>query len=235
MLSGLWSLVLVSIINGITLLVSYISHNAFPDPLSEAEENHYIEEMLKGDPKAKSILAEHNLRLVAHIVKKFNLSHEKTDDLISIGTIGLLKGINSFKPNKGTKLATYAAKCIENEILMYLRQSKKTRSEVYLQDAVGKDKKGNEITLIEVINPLQESVTDIAEQHLEYKELLQKINRLCYREKKVLLLRFGILDGIPQTQKQVAKELNISRSYVSRLEKKAIKNLNKILKSKKNS
>ena len=130
MISGLWSLLILSVLNGITLLVSYMANNTFPQPLSEQEEEHYIQRMMQGDNEAKEVLAEHNLRLVAHIVKKFSTHSEETDDLISIGTIGLLKGIHSFQPNRGTKLATYAARCIENEILMHLRHIKKMRSEV---------------------------------------------------------------------------------------------------------
>ncbi len=229
MISGLWSLLILSVLNGITLLVSYMANNTFPQPLSEQEEEHYIQRMMQGDNEAKEVLAEHNLRLVAHIVKKFSTHSEETDDLISIGTIGLLKGIHSFQPNRGTKLATYAARCIENEILMHLRHIKKMRSEVSLHDPIGVDREGNEITLIEILGSHEESVSEIVEQHMEQKMLLQKLNTLSQREKKVLIMRFGLLDGVKKTQRKIARELNISRSYVSRIEKKALQKLIKEL------
>lgn len=229
MISSLWSLLILSVLNGITLLVSYMANNTFPQPLSEQEEEHYIQRMMQGDNEAKEVLAEHNLRLVAHVVKKFSTHSEETDDLISIGTIGLLKGIHSFQPNRGTKLATYAARCIENEILMHLRHIKKMRSEVSLHDPIGVDREGNEITLIEILGSHEESVSEIVEQHMEQKMLLQKLNTLSQREKKVLIMRFGLLDGVKKTQRKIARELNISRSYVSRIEKKALQKLIKEL------
>jgi RNA polymerase sporulation-specific sigma factor len=230
MISGLWSLLIISVINGITLLVSYMANNTFPRPLSEEEEAKYISLLLQGDDNARDILAAHNLRLVAHIVKKYDSSYEETDDLISIGTIGLIKGINSFKPDRGTRLATYAARCIENEILMHLRYTKKNRFEVSLYDPIGVDREGNEITLIEILGTHAEVVPEIVELGIEYKLLLEKMNKLERREKEVLVMRFGMDDGIKKTQRDIARKLGISRSYVSRIEKRALTRLIKELK-----
>ncbi|NPV72449.1 MAG: RNA polymerase sporulation sigma factor SigK, partial [Pelotomaculum sp.] len=151
MLPGLWTLTVVSLVNGLLLLVSYIANNTFPQPLSEEEEAKYLKLLNMGNEEARNILTERNLRLVAHIVKKFDSTGEDSDDLISIGTIGLIKAINTFNPGKGTRLATYAAKCIENEILMHLRFMKKVKVEVSLYDPIGVDKEGNEITLIDIL------------------------------------------------------------------------------------
>jgi RNA polymerase sporulation-specific sigma factor len=147
MISGLWAVFIISVIKGISLLVSYIKNNAFPQPLSEEEEELYLNKMNEGDENARHILIEHNLRLVAHIIKKFESTGEELEDLISIGTIGLIKAINTFNKEKGTKLATYAARCIENEILMHLRSLKKVKGEVSLYDPIGVDKEGNELPL----------------------------------------------------------------------------------------
>jgi len=153
----------LSIVKGISLLVSYLTNNAFPQPLSEEEEAHYIALMLQGDEEARNVLIEHNLRLVAHIIKKFEGTGEDNDDLISIGAIGLIKAINTFNPDKGTRLATYAARCIENEILMHLRSIKKTKGEVSIHDPIGVDREGNEITLIDVLGTDQDIVADTVE------------------------------------------------------------------------
>lgn len=147
MVPGFWALTVISLINGILLLVSYISNNTFPQPLSEDEEAKYLELLAQGDEDARNVLTERNLRLVAHIVKKFDSTGEENDDLISIGTIGLIKAINTYDKGKGTRLATYAARCIENEILMHLRSTRKNRAEVSLYDPIGVDKEGNEFTL----------------------------------------------------------------------------------------
>ncbi|GAB6156845.1 hypothetical protein JCM39194_00450 [Desulfotomaculum varum] len=147
MLPGLWTVAILSLVNGVIALVSYITNNTFPHPLNEEEEAHYLELLAAGDENARHVLTERNLRLVAHIVKKFDSTGEDVDDLISIGTIGLIKAINTFKPDKGTRLATYAARCIENEILMHLRFIKKVKAEVSLYDPIGVDKEGNEIPL----------------------------------------------------------------------------------------
>ncbi len=225
MLPGLWTLTLVSLVNGLLLLVSYIANNTFPQPLSEEEEAKYLKLLKQGDEKARNVLTERNLRLVAHIVKKFDNSGEDPDDLISIGSIGLIKAINTFNPSKGTRLATYAARCIENEILMHLRFMKKVRAEVSLYDPIGVDKEGNEITLIDVLGTHAEVVSEMVENSFEKKRLKEKVLHLSRREKKVLELRFGLEDGDRKTQREIARSLGISRSYVSRIEKRAISKL----------
>ncbi|HPU35757.1 MAG TPA: RNA polymerase sporulation sigma factor SigK [Bacillota bacterium] len=225
MLPGLWALAVVSLVNGLMLLVSYIANNTFPQPLSEEEEAKYLRLLARGDEVARNVLTERNLRLVAHIVKKFDSTGEDPDDLISIGTIGLIKAINTFNPGKGTRLATYAARCIENEILMHLRYTKKIRSEVSLYDPIGVDKEGNEITLIDILGTHPEIVSEMVENRFEQKRLREKVHQLTRREKKVLELRFGLEDGARKTQREIARSLGISRSYVSRIEKRALSKL----------
>lgn len=225
MIPGFWTFTVLSLINGLLLLVSYITNNTFPQPLSEEEERKYLDLLSKGSEEARNILIERNLRLVAHIVKKYDNTGEDIDDLISIGTIGLIKAINTFNPQKGTRLATYAARCIENEILMHLRFIKKIRSEVSLYDPIGLDKEGNEITLIDVLGTHPEIVSETVEYLFEQKRLLEKICKLSKREKKVLELRFGLGNGGHSTQREIAKQLGISRSYVSRIEKRALSKL----------
>lgn len=227
MLPGLWTLTVVSLVNGLMLLVSYIANNTFPQPLSEQEEAKYLKLLHEGDEGARNVLTERNLRLVAHIVKKFDSTGEDPDDLISIGTIGLIKAINTFNPGKGTRLATYAARCIENEILMHLRYTKKMRAEVSLYDPIGVDKEGNEITLIDILGTHSEVVAETVENKFEQKRLREKVHHLTRREKKVLELRFGLLDGARKTQREIARNLGISRSYVSRIEKRALSKLTK--------
>lgn len=221
------------ILNNIFFLLGYISNvNSFPQPLSPEEEQHYLDLLKKGDEEARNILIERNLRLVAHIVKKYSSTINDSDDLISIGTIGLIKAISTFNHEKGTRLATYAARCIENEILMHIRSNKKTQSEVSLQDPIGVDRDGNEIALIDVIGNESESVVEEAELKMQVKRLYNKMKDvLKAREKMVLELRYGLLNGTGKTQREIAKMLGISRSYVSRIEKKAIKKLGKELKS----
>lgn len=206
------------------VLVSYINNNAFPQPLSETEEAYYLSRLGQGD-EARNKLIEHNLRLVAHITKKFDGTGEDNDDLISIGTIGLIKAINTFNPEKGTKLATYAARCIENEILMHLRTLKKSRGEVYIYDPIGVDKEGNEITLIDVLGTDPDAVSDMVENYFEQKHLREKVTKLSKRERTVLELRYGLFGTNRRTQREIARLLGISRSYVSRIEKRAIQKL----------
>ncbi|KUK54765.1 MAG: RNA polymerase sigma factor [Desulfotomaculum sp. 46_296] len=227
MLPGLWTLAVLSLVNGLLLLVSYIANNTFPQPLSEEEEKKCLDQLTKGSEEARNKLTEHNLRLVAHIVKKYDNTGEDLYDLISIGTIGLIKAINTFNPLKGTRLATYAARCIDNEILMHLRFIKKTRSEVSLYDPIGLDKEGNEITLIDVLGTHSEIVAETVENLFEKKRLMEIICKLNKREKNVLELRFGLGSGRHDTQREIAKKLGISRSYVSRIEKRALSKLTK--------
>ncbi|OAT79878.1 RNA polymerase sporulation sigma factor SigK [Desulfotomaculum copahuensis] len=230
MLPGLWALLVLSLANGLLLLVSYIASNTFPQPLTEEEEAAYLKLLRQGNDGARRILTERNLRLVAHIVKKFEHTSEETDDLISIGTIGLIKAINTFNPEKGTRLATYAARCIENEILMHLRSLKKCQAEVSLYDPIGVDREGNEITLIDVLGTHPEIVSETVEEYFEQRRLMHKVGGLNRQEREVLALRFGLGKNTRRTQREIARLLGISRSYVSRIEKRAISKLFRELK-----
>lgn len=203
-------------------LVSYVKNNAFPQPLTAAEERKYLSLMAEGDSNARNMLIEHNLRLVAHIVKKFENTGEDAEDLISIGTIGLIKAIESYSEGKGTKLATYAARCIENEILMHLRALKKTKKDVSLHDPIGQDKEGNEISLIDVLKSESEDVIDTIQLNMELDKIKKYIEVLDEREKGVIIGRFGLDLKKEKTQREIAMELGISRSYVSRIEKRAL-------------
>ncbi|MCY6372328.1 RNA polymerase sporulation sigma factor SigK [Clostridium ganghwense] len=220
---------LFNMIENMTFLTAYVSNGtSFPQPLDEKEEKYYLKKLKEGDAISKSILIERNLRLVAHIVKKYSYPHKDIDDLISIGTVGLIKAIDSFDSSKGTRLATYAARCIENEILMLIRNTKKIKSEVYLQDPIGVDKEGNEISLMDVLSSGDDSVIEIVENRIQIKKLYDKINDcLTEREKIIIKMRYGLADGKPRTQREIAKLLEISRSYVSRIEKRALKKLYK--------
>ena len=208
-------------------LFGYVTnYNLFPEPLSQEEEMYYLELLNQGDEKAKNILIERKLRLVAHIAKKYTGPNIEQEDIISIGTIGLIKGINSYKGDKGVKLATYVARCIENEILMHLRSTKKLSQEISLNDALGQDKEGNEITFIDVIENSEVSVEDQIDLKMKVKRLYQKISEVLQdREKMIIELRFGLNGKEAKTQNEIAKMLGISRSYVSRIETKAINKL----------
>ena len=202
---------------------------SFPPPLSAKEEASYFEAMKKGDMKAREKLIEHNLRLVAHIVKKYYTSAEDQDDLISIGTIGLIKAIDSFDPKNGARFATYGAKCLQNEILMYFRQKKKTSAEVSINETIDADKDGNPLTYMDII-----SAPDTIAEDIYYKTCARRavkfINeKLTPRERRIIILRYGLEDCPPMTQKEIAKKLGISRSYVSRIEKSAISKLEEYL------
>ena len=215
-----------------TIGIGYIqSGNLFPEPLSAEEEKDCLEKMMQGDENARNILIEHNLRLVAHVAKKYNNTNIDQDDLISIGTIGLIKGINSYNTEKNIKLATYTARCIENEILMFLRSNKKVNSEVFLNEPVGKDKDDNVVTLQEILEVDEKNVEDEVDLKIKVKKLYQKMKIvLKQREKTILELRFGLAGDKPKTQKEIAEMLDISRSYVSRIETKAIGKLAKEIK-----
>ncbi|MDU1306339.1 MAG: RNA polymerase sporulation sigma factor SigK [Clostridium perfringens] len=223
---------LLELVGSKIFLTGYVTGNStFPKPLNEKEEKIYLERLKDGDVEAKRVLVERNLRLVAHIVKKYSSNYQNSkemDDLISIGTIGLIKAIDSFDTNKGIRLATYAAKCIDNEILMFFRNTKKTKGEVFLQDPIGVDKEGNEICLIDILSSDSDSVLEAVENSLQIKELYKKMSDvLSPREKEIIQMRYGLLDGDIKTQREIAGILGISRSYVSRIEKKALKKLNK--------
>lgn len=213
---------------------SYFSKiSSFPQPLSAEEEKYYLERYVSGDETAKNILIERNLRLVAHIVKKYTNVSNDMDDLISIGTIGLIKGITSFDPNKCTRLATYAARCIENEILMSIRAGRKQRYETSLQAPIGMDQEGNEISLLDILCTENDTIFDQVDLEMEVKKLYQHIREaLNPREKEILLLRYGLNNQEEMTQREIAQQMGISRSYVSRIEKKALKKLYKELQHK---
>jgi len=219
----------VFLVQKYSLFIGYLSNSSFPHPLSEEEEAEHLKRLREGNEESKNILIEHNLRLVAHIVKKFENCGEEIDDLISIGTMGLIKAINSFNPEKGTRLATYAARCIENEILMHLRAKKKYKSEVSLYDPIGTDKEGNEICLLDILGTDMDTVIREVEYYYDQAAIRKQIQNLSKREKKVLEMRYGLFTGLRRTQKDIAKKLGISRSYVSRIEKKAIEKLIKEL------
>ncbi len=203
------------------------SKNAFPEPLSQHEEEMYIEKLKDGDASARAALIEHNLRLVAHIAKKYASKRRDMDDLISIGTVGLIKAVSTFKKEKGSTLATYAVRCIENEILMSLRAEKKQLSEVSINDPIGSDKEGNELVLSDILGTDADETHNKAELSIASMKLKKVMSEvLNEKENTVITLRFGLKDGYAMPQREVAKILGISRSYVSRLEKKAIKKLN---------
>ncbi|MCW3490405.1 RNA polymerase sporulation sigma factor SigK [Dethiobacter alkaliphilus] len=214
--------IVAAVVKEIVLLVSYLNNNSFPQPLKPQEEKKYLALMAKGDKEARSILIERNLRLVAHVIKKFENTGEDQEDLISIGTVGLIKAIDSFNGNKGTRLATYAARCIENEILMHIRVITKRKAEVLLHDPIGTDKEGNEITLLDVLGSDEELVLNEVDRKILEAKLYEVIKKLKLRERTVLAMRFGLPMGRRKTQKEIAKSLGISRSYVSRIEKKVI-------------
>ena len=197
----------------------------FPKPLSAAEERLWLERFAQGDPEARNVLIERNLRLVAHIIKKYYTQSADQEDLISIGTIGLIKGISSFKPERGARLATYAAKCIENEILMYFRSQKKTQGEVSLSDTIDTDKEGNSLELLDVVGVDDTMLDDIHDRDSALR--LRQLVRDCLtaRESEIIRLRYGLGGTVPLTQREIAASFGISRSYVSRIEKRALEKL----------
>ena len=206
----------------IFFFVSFVKNNTFPQPLPPEEEKKCLERLAEGDITARNKLIEHNLRLVAHIVKKFENTGEDQEDLISIGTIGLIKAVESYSTGKGTKLATYAARCVENEILMHLRSLKKIKKDVSLHDAIGQDKEGNEISLIDILKAEENDIVDELHTNHEIAKIQKYIHLLDTREKEVIIWRFGLGKQEEMTQREIAKKLGISRSYVSRIEKRAL-------------
>ena len=218
---------LLNILKDMLMFTGSYSNGVFPEPLKPEEEEKMIARMLNGDTEARNILIEHNLRLVAHIVKKFDNANYDTDDLISIGTIGLIKGIDSYQKSKATKITTYAARCIENEILMFFRTTKKCANTVSLNDSIGFDKDGNEVSLIEIIKDDSKDIADSIHLKDNIHLLKKYFHVLTPREQEILIKRYGLLNEEEHTQKEIAGDLKISRSYVSRIEKRA---LSKVLK-----
>ena len=200
---------------------------SFPKPLSEKQEREYLQRMKMGDQEARSKLIEHNLRLVAHIIKKYYGAQGEQDDLVSIGTIGLIKAVNTFDPDKNIRLSSYASRCIENEILMHFRSAKKRAGDISLDETIDTDKDGNPLTLMDIM-AVEDTILDELDFKLNSRKLRQYIEEeLTDREKKIILLRYGLDGREPMTQKNVAKLMDISRSYVSRIETKALKKLKK--------
>ena len=224
---------LLNIIKGMLFFTGSYSNSVFPEPLSSEEEEICINKMLDGDKDARNKLIEHNLRLVAHIVKKYDTKEAMTDDLISIGTIGLIKGIDTYNGDRKTKITTYAARCIQNEILMHFRSQKKHRPTVSLNDAIGHDKEGNEINLIDVIKDKNVDLFETLDLKNNISLLKKYLRLLNKREKEIIIKRYGLNNTKDMTQKEIADELKISRSYVSRIEKRALtKMLTEFIKNK---
>ena len=221
------------IIGKIMFFCSSVKGTSFPKPLTPEQEKEYlIAYKQNGDESAKEMLIKHNLRLVAHVAKKYQGADEQ-EDLISIGTIGLIKAINSYDLNKGTSLATYTARCVENEILMTLRSNKKYANTVLLSDTVGQDKDGNELTLIDLLSDEDDSIIEKVERKIFFDKVMEIVKEeLDERQYEIMVLRYGIKSGVPLAQREVASLLKISRSYVSRIEKSAILKLRKVLKER---
>lgn len=225
---------IIEMIKNLLCITGSYSNDVFKDPLTKEEEEVYIDKMINGDIDARNELIERNLRLVAHIVKKFDRNRKDNDDLISIGTIGLIKGVDSYSKEKGVRITTYCARCIENEILMYFRSNNKYNNDISLNDYIGYDKDGNEIQVMDVLKVDSEDMID----KLELKDNISLVKKylkvLNPREKKIINKRYGLDKQEEKTQKEIAKELGISRSYVSRIEKRALtKVLREFMKHKK--
>ncbi len=220
---------LMMLVGGFLLMLRLSSGGSFPNPLSAEEEQKYLLRWQNGDVEARNVLVEHNLRLVAHIIKKYYTQTNDIEDLISIGTIGLIKGINTYKPDKGVRLATYASRCCENEILMHFRSQKKTIGDVSLSDALDTDGDGNSLSLIDILaqdDELSDKIGDF-EICAQLRKLVDEV--LSHREAKIIKIRYGLTNEQPKTQRETAQLCGISRSYVSRLEKKALEKLREAL------
>ena len=225
---------LLSIFKSLYFFTGSYSINVFPEPLSPEEEKSCLELKAQGNKEARAKLIEHNLRLVAHIVKKYDTKDKEVDNLISIGTIGLIKGIDSFKNDKNIKLTTYCAKCIQNEVLMYFRNNKKHINDVSINDSIGFDKDGNDINLIDVIKSVDEDILTTLHNKDSIDTLIKYLDILNEREKEIIIKRYGLFNNDELTQKEISSSMRISRSYVSRIEKRALlKIYKKFLKEKK--
>lgn len=216
---------ILNYLKGMLFFTGSYSVNVFPPPLSKSIEEECIIKMKNGDMDARNKLIEHNLRLVAHLVKKYENNDISSDDLISIGTIGLIKGIDSYDSSKNIKITTYIAKCAENEILMYFRANKRRNNDISLNDSIGLDKDGNEICLIDVIPSISDDLDEIVFKNTNIKLLFKYLDILNNREKDIIVMRYGLYNSENYTQKEIADMLNISRSYVSRIEKRALTKL----------
>ena len=209
------------------LMLRITGNGSFPKPLTSDEEKEYIEKYIAGDMEARNVLIERNLRLVTHIIKKYYTQADNQEDLISIGTIGLIKGISTYKPDKGVRLATYASRCIENEILMFFRSSKKSAGELSLSDSINTDKEGNSLSLIDIISVDDNMLEEVSTEEM-CREVVKYIDQvLDEREKEIIYMRYGLGGIKPITQREIASKCGISRSYVSRIEKKALEKLRK--------
>ena len=204
------------------------SSDKLPEPLSKEDEVMYVEKSMNGDEMARAKLIEHNLRLVVFLAKKYENTGIDLEDLVSIGTIGLIKGVNTYKLDKNIKLATYASRCIDNEILMFLRKNKKRRGEISFEDSLSYDSEGNELHLEDILGTDDDIVTKGIEKEYEKKTLYKEINKLAERDRKIMILRYGLYGREEMTQKDVASLLGISQSYISRIEKKVIKRLKQL-------
>ncbi len=220
-----------NILSYIFCLFGYIkSENLYPEPLSKSQEEYYLKRYFEGDKEAKNKLIEHNLRLVVHIAKKYTNREQEIEEFTSIGTIGLIKAINSFKEDKGFKISTYASKCIDNEILMYIRANKKSQAEVSMNSIIGTDKDGNDMELMDTLEVVEKDPIDTIYNKVLTEQMIEYINKkLPKREREIMTMRYGLDKHIPKTQQEVADILGISRSYVSRIETKVQKVLGKIL------
>lgn len=221
-----------NLLSHVFFLFGYISsNNLFPEPLSKTEEEFYLRRYFEGDKKARDKLIEHNLRLVAHIAKRYASAEQDMDDLISIGIIGLIKAIDSFSGEKGYKISTYASKCVENEILMHIRATKKTKAEVSMNTIIGTDKDGNDMELMDTLDSESKDAIDTIYNKVMSEQVIKYINtKLPKREKYIMSSRYGLNGYDPKTQQQIADELGISRSYISRIEKKVQNKLKRFVK-----
>ncbi len=213
---------IINLLKSLFFFTGSYSNTVFPEPLSKEEEEKCIIGVLNGDKESRNKLIEHNLRLVAHIVKKYENKYTDSDDLISIGTIGLIKGIDSYSLDQKTRITTYAARCIQNEILMYFRANKKNNNVISLNDSIGYDKDGNEISLIDVLKDNHNDIFDDVDKQNNISLVKNYFKKLTNREQDILTKRYGLNNKKAKTQKDIAKEMNISRSYVSRIEKRAL-------------
>ena len=220
----------LTLLGGLWLLTLHVSTSgSFPRPLTAKQERDCLERMSRGDRAARNELVEHNLRLVAHIVKKYYAVSGEQDDLISIGTIGLIKAVETYNLEKKTKFATYASRCIDNEILMYLRKNKKVRTEVSIDESLSFDPEGNELRLEDILGTDPDIVTKNLEHETEKNLVMEEINKLNERDREIIVLRYGLMGHKEMTQKDVADMLGISQSYISRIEKKVIKRLRSLV------